>query len=1054
MTHTLDALRDKARLYTYADEDQCVRELLSQADLPAQSRESILSVGRDLVISSRNLRSKRGTLDAFLEEFGLSNREGIALMCLAEALLRIPDGETADKLIAEKVSSGDWKTHKGQSDSLFVNASTWGLMLTGKIVRLDNEITGQTSNWFKGLVGRMGEPMVRTAMLQAMRIMGGQYVLGRTIKEGIKRGASQTAATRFSFDMLGEGARTERDALRYFDSYRQAIANIAKHNKANGVIDSDGISIKVSALHARYQYSQSDRVFAELMPRVKALALMAKEADMGFNIDAEEAERLDLSLDIFAELASDDDLAGWDGLGFVLQAYQKRAPHIAHWLIQLGREKNRKFMVRLVKGAYWDTEIKHAQELGLSDYPVFTRKANSDLSYQVCASILLAANDVIFAQFATHNAHTVSTILALVKPGQAFEFQRLHGMGQLLFEQAQAINPNIAIRVYAPIGAHEDLLPYLVRRLLENGANSSFVNRFMDDDTPAEWLVPDIALKVASFNPFRHPAIPVPAHLFSQSEMPRANAPGFNLEHIEHSNWLLEKTNALVEKQYQSYSLINGEAHTGAAKPLHSPANTQLILGEVVEADEKAIESAVTSACLSQAAWNNLGGERRALILEKIGELLEVNYAELVSLISREAGRTLNDGISEVREAIDFCHYYAASSRQHFVIPTSLTGPTGEVNELSLHGRGVFVCISPWNFPLAIFVGQVAAALVAGNCVIAKPAEQTPLVAAFTVNLMHQAGVPKEVLQLLIGDGAAIGKHLLSDPRIAGVAFTGSTETARIINLQLAQKPGPIVPFIAETGGMNAMIACSSALPEQLVDDVVTSAFLSAGQRCSALRVLFLQNDIADRTIELLKGACDELRLGNPWELNTDMGPVIDADALKLLTDHMEKMHAQAKVLYQYDSAKVPQDGYFFGPQIVELKNLAQLEREVFGPVLHIVRYKTNELEQVVEQINASGYGLTLGVHTRVESMAKKIFRLARVGNTYVNRNMVGAVVGVNPFGGQGLSGTGPKAGGPLYVRRFATERTYTNNVSATGGNIALFSVAGTDEPIMPIRQL
>ncbi|UTA49027.1 bifunctional proline dehydrogenase/L-glutamate gamma-semialdehyde dehydrogenase PutA [Simiduia sp. 21SJ11W-1] len=1054
MNHTLEALRDKARLYTYADEDQCVRELLSQANLPAQTREGILRFGRELVLESRNHRNKRGTLDAFLEEFGLSNREGIALMCLAEALLRIPDGETADKLIAEKVASGNWKDHMGQSDSLFVNASTWGLMLTGKVIRLGNEITGQTTNWFKDLAGRMGEPMIRTAMLQAMKIMGSQYVLGRTIKEGMNRGAGQPAATRFSFDMLGEGARNQQDADRYFADYQKAIAAIAKHNKANNVIDADGISIKISALHARYQYSQSERVFEELLPRIKQLAAQAKDANMGFNIDAEEAERLDLSLDIFAALARDPDLANWDGLGFVLQAYQKRAPHIARWLIELARETQRNFMVRLVKGAYWDTEIKHAQELGLRDYPVYTRKANSDLSYQICARILLDAPDAIFPQFATHNAHTVATIVHLVKPGQPYEFQRLHGMGQLMFEQVQAAHPGTAVRVYAPIGAHKDLLPYLVRRLLENGANSSFVNRFMDDDTPAEWLVPDIALKVASFNPYRHPAIAVPADLFAQSEMPRPNAPGFNLEHIEHSNWLLEKTNLLVEKQYEAAPIVNGEQLEGEARKLRSPANPNIVVGEVIDADAKVVDAALSAACSAQPKWNSLGGEHRALILNMVGELIEANYAELISLISREAGRTLNDGISEVREAIDFCHYYAASARQHFSTPSSLTGPTGEVNELSLHGRGVFVCISPWNFPLAIFVGQVAAALVAGNAVIAKPAEQTPLVAAFTVALMHQAGVPKDVLHLLIGDGAAIGKHLLSDSRIGGVAFTGSTETARIINLQLAQKPGPIVPFIAETGGLNAMIACSSALPEQLVDDVITSAFLSAGQRCSALRVLFLQQDIADRTLELLTGACDELRLGNPWELSTDMGPVIDEDALKLLTDHMARMEKEAKVLYRYPADKVPAEGSFFGPHIVELKELAQLEREVFGPVLHVIRYKTGELDKVLAQINNSGYGLTLGLHSRVEATAKKVFSQARVGNTYINRNMVGAVVGVNPFGGQGLSGTGPKAGGPLYVRRFATERTYTNNVSATGGNIALFSVAGSDEPPLPVRQL
>jgi RHH-type proline utilization regulon transcriptional repressor/proline dehydrogenase/delta 1-pyrroline-5-carboxylate dehydrogenase len=1043
---TLAELRTSIRESTCADEKTIVETLLAASALSAERRQAVREQSIAMVQRCRGKSDKAGTLDAFLQEFGLSNKEGIALMCLAEALLRVPDEDTADRLIAEKIQSGDWGSHKGKSASRFVNASVWGLMLTGNMVRLESDITDETTSWMRRLVSSLGEPVVRQAVLQAMRIMGGQYVLGRTIAEGLKKGrASNRRGTRFSFDMLGEGARTEAAARRYFQGYVSAIEAIAADGKGLSVIDANGISLKLSALHPRYEYRQKRRVMAELLPRVQQLALMAKRGGMGFSIDAEECDRLDLSLDIFDALARDPQLADWDGLGFVLQAYQKRAWQVADWLVALGRDSGRRFMVRLVKGAYWDGEIKHAQEHGLADYPVFTRKCHSDVSYQLCAERLLAAQDVIYPQFATHNAHTVALVLELTRGGEQFEFQRLHGMGHLLFDEVQDSNPDIAVRVYAPVGNHKDLLPYLVRRLLENGANSSFVNRFLDARVAPEDLLRDPVDEARAQPQGRHPRIPVPRALYREEAAPWLNAAGIDLADPLEVGPLLQQLEAATAAPLRAAPLVGGQWQTGKARKIYSPADRERLVGQVVEADEQAIELALQQALLAQPEWDEGGVEHRAACLERMALLLEQHCEELMGLIVAEAGRTIDDALSEVREAVDFCRYYAQQGRAGFAAPLVLPGPTGETNELTLHGRGVFACISPWNFPLAIFIGQVAAALVAGNSVIAKPAEQTPLIAARATSLLLEAGVPPKVMHLLPGEGALVGGALVADQRIAGVVFTGSTATAKLINRQLAAREGPIVPLIAETGGLNVMLVDATALPEQVVDDVVTSSFLSAGQRCSSLRVVYLQEDIADTVIDMLTGAMAELRLGDPAALATDIGPVIDLDARQLLERHEQKMRAEATLLASCKLEPRHAGGYFFAPQVYEIDRLSQLQAEVFGPILHVIRYRVQDMERVLEDINASGYGLTLGVHSRIDGFAREVFQATRVGNTYINRNMVGAVVGVNPFGGQGLSGTGPKAGGPHYLLRFATERTRTDNVVARGGNTQLFNLQEID---------
>jgi len=1065
---SLASLRSQIRHATHMDEHLCVEQLLAKNSLSASVQQQSLQMARDLVQQCRQQHHNEGTLEAFLHEFGLSNNEGVALMCLAEALLRVPDETTADKLIAEKIQGGDWGGHLGHSDSLFVNASIWGLMLTGKILPLEPDIAGETQRWLKKLVIRLGEPVIRKAIRQAMKIMGNQYVLGSSINQALSDStvgqqpsseataiiASETMPnSRFSFDMLGEGARTERDAKHYFEAYADAIETIGQHNNFNDIYAANGISVKLSALYPRYEYAQRNGVMSNLLPRIRKLALAAKQHNIGLSIDAEEAHRLDLSLDIFEALARDSELSDWQGLGFVLQAYQKRAPLVAHWLIQLAKETHHCLMVRLVKGAYWDTEIKTAQEQGMLDYPVFTRKVNTDLCYQHCALILLAAPETIYPQFATHNAHTLSMILAISKDSH-FEFQRLHGMGELLYQtlhqylqQYQKQTP--PVRIYAPIGQHRELLPYLVRRLLENGANSSFVHRFLDEETPVEVLIQNIEPQVTAISPHRHEHIPTPPNLYFYGNEARQNSLSIDLHNPLSVETLLGHISSAQEQSYMGHSIIMGRAigidqieGTQSTKdflPITSPANRNHIVGHCVHANAEDIEQAIRLADAAQPDWENRGGTKRGALLNKVADTMEQQMPALMALIISEAGRTIKDALSEIREAIDFCRYYAVQANKHFSNPITLPGPTGEQSQLSLHGRGVFLCISPWNFPLAIFTGQIAAALAAGNTVVAKPAKSTPLIATLAVQIFHQSGIPVDTLQLIVGISDVVGKLMLTNNKISGVVFTGATETAKQIQQQLAQRPGPILPLIAETGGQNVMVVDSTALPEQLVDDVIQSAFLSAGQRCSALRVLYLQQEIADDILTMLAGALQSYQVGNPAKLSTDIGPVIDQKAQQTLLYHIEKMTKEGRLITKLALSEEHQFGCFVAPHIFEIDTLKQLPKEVFGPILHVIRYNTNEIDGVIKQINDSGYGLTLGIHSRIQAFADYIFNHTQVGNTYINRNMVGAVVGTHPFGGCGLSGTGPKAGGPHYLFRFATEKTRTENITARGGDTALF---------------
>jgi len=1023
------------------DENTVVHGLLENFPLQPDRRRSIAQTAAAIVAKSRSMKEEQGSLDAFLAEFGLSNQEGVALMCLAEALLRVPDNKTQDKLISEKILSGDWGAHKGQSDSLFVNASTWALMLTGGVLDLEKDITKKPGQWVKALVARTGEPVIRKAVNQAMKIMGKQFVFGRTIKEGLTRQSKQPQEHRMmSFDMLGEGARTMDTAKRYFELYRDSIDTVgaATQKDGNNPHDRSSVSIKLSALHPRYEETSDQRVMAEMLPWVKELAIKAKSYDIQLTIDAEEADRLDISLRIFEALAEDTALSDWEGLGLAVQAYQKRAPFVIDWLVQLARDTKRKFAVRLVKGAYWDTEIKHAQELGLEDYPVYTRKASTDTCYIYTAARMLAAQDAIYPQFATHNAHTIAAITEMAKD-KYYEFQRLHGMGELLYKAAsQTVGHTIRTRTYAPVGLHEDLLPYLVRRLLENGANSSFVNRFMDVNVPIEEVAAGPIHILESAPTLRHSLIPTPDGIYGTE---RTNSKGCNLMNRNEFEPLMQALVTHKNNIYAATSLVGGEDAGGDTVNIISPTNISNTVGTARLANKQNIDAACEKASQAQSDWNALGGNKRADILRKAGDLIENDRDILTDMLVREAGKTLGDCISEIREAVDFCRYYANLAEQQFATPINLPGPTGEKNELHLSGRGTFLCIAPWNFPLAIFVGQVAAALAAGNAVIAKPAEQTPIIAWHAVKLFHKAGVPTDILHLLLGAGANVGAALVADERISGVAFTGSTATAKLINKTLANRDGAIVPLIAETGGQNAMIVDSTALPEQVADDVIMSAFGSAGQRCSALRVMFVQDSVADKVIDMIKGALNERVIGDPALLATDIGPIIDKTACDRLASHCERMSKEATLIAKADMPSFTKDGSFLAPHIFELSNLGQLEGEVFGPVLHIIRFKAEEMEDVLKQIHDTGYGLTFGVHSRLEGRWKELFEKTHVGNTYINRNMIGAVVGVQPFGGEGLSGTGPKAGGPHYLLRFATERTLTINTAAVGGNAELFSM-------------
>lgn len=1023
----------------HADEETVLKQLVGETGLSLMDREAIVERAVQMVSQARSNKHERGTLDTFLQEFGLSNKEGVALMCLAEALLRVPDAATRDQLIAEKIKSGNWGDHSGKSDSLLVNWSTWGLMLTGRVIDMDPGANRSAGDFVKGLVSRSGEPVIRRAMIQAMRIMGDEFVLGRTISEAMKRATKTPEGLLHSFDMLGEGARTDADARRYLASYAGAIEDIGKRSGGAGIYEGPGISVKLSALHPRYRFDQRETMMPLLFERILHLAVLASKYDIGLTIDAEEAERLGISLDIFKQLAEATELKGWNGLGLALQAYQKRASSVVDWLVALARQTERRLMVRLVKGAYWDTEIKLAQVEGFEDYPVFTTKSATDVSYLVCARKLLDAPDEIYPQFATHNAHSLASILQMTDETTHMEFQRLHGMGGLLYKTAERLTKRpIRCRTYAPVGSHEDLLPYLVRRLLENGANSSFVHSFLDDNVPVESTVKDpLSAFLGAFEGdahWRHPGIPLPHNLFGPQ---RRNSGGFDLTDAASVRVLETSVGDVLDARLAGGTIIGGNETPGDAVKVDNPARPGEPAGTVVEATADDCAGAVGLAAGAQADWDRLGGNARAVILGKCADLLEDNIQRFVGLLAREAGKTLDDGIAEVREAVDFCRYYAGEAVTNFSGPKLMPGPTGETNELFLGGRGTFVCISPWNFPLAIFTGQIMAALAAGNAVIAKPAEQTPLVAFEAINLFHEAGVPDDILHFLPGSGA-IGAALTQDLAVTGVAFTGSTATAQTINRTLAARDGAIATLIAETGGLNAMFVDSTALIEQVSDDVIRSAFGSAGQRCSALRILFVQDDIADKVIETLMGAMDELVIGDPSKLATDIGPIIDEAACEGLVNHMSRMEREAKVLKQLDVPKGV-EGSFFGPALVEIASLDLMEREVFGPILHVMRYASADVRTVLRALKSKNYGLTLGVHSRLRSFADLVMSEMPAGNTYINRDIIGAVVGVQPFGGCGLSGTGPKAGGPHYLMRFASERVKTDNITAQGGNAALF---------------
>ncbi len=1035
-----DPLRDQVRADYRADETEIVQRLLDEAQMPHESLDRVAARARALVLEVRRRGDGQGGLDAFLHEFELSSREGVVLMCLAEALLRVPDSETIDKLIKDKIATADWEAHLGHSDSIFVNASTWALMLTGRVVRLEGDERRDFGGVLRRLIHRSGEPVIRTAVVQAMRILGRQFVMGRTIEEALERARPlEERGYRYSYDMLGEAAHTEPDAKRYFDSYRQAIEAIGRAGRGRSVIDSPEISVKLSALHPRYEFAKRDRVMAELVPRLKALALDAKAHDIGLTVDAEEAERLDLSLDVIEAISGDPELSGWNGLGLAVQAYQKRATAVLDWLGAMALRHRRRLMVRLVKGAYWDTEIKRSQEGGFNGYPLFTRKVSTDLSYIACVKRLLALPEAFYPQFATHNAHSLAVVLELARTNSDFEFQRLHGMGEALYDQIVGADKlGLPCRIYAPVGSHEDLLAYLVRRLLENGANTSFVNRIQDEQLPIEAIIADPLAKVRRLDQVPHPSIPAPLALYGAE---RPNSAGFDLTDPLVLEPLAQAMESAGQEAAGAAPIIGGRDQSGPEKPVLDPADRRRGVGTVIEASGAQVEQALARAQRAAIHWDATPATERAACLERMADHMEAQRPQLMALCVREAGKTLNDAVAEIREAVDFCRYYAQRARAEFGQPLALPGPTGERNEIALHGRGVFLCISPWNFPLAIFTGQVAAALAAGNAVIAKPAEQTPLIAAAAVRLLHRAGVPGDALHLLPGDGPAIGKLLVADHRISGVAFTGSTETARLINRSLAAREGPIVPLIAETGGQNAMIVDSTALPEQVVTDVVTSAFQSAGQRCSALRVLFLQRDVADRMLEMLSGAMDELTVGDPGLLETDIGPVIDAEAQAMLEGHAKRMTREGRLIRAIELGEACAHGTFVAPRAFEIDRLSQLQREVFGPILHVIRYEANHLDQVIDAVNASGYGLTLGIHSRIDSTVDYIRERLRVGNTYVNRNQIGAIVGVQPFGGEGLSGTGPKAGGPRYLYRFATERTLSVDTTAAGGNASLMSL-------------
>ncbi|HYX47117.1 MAG TPA: bifunctional proline dehydrogenase/L-glutamate gamma-semialdehyde dehydrogenase PutA [Sphingomicrobium sp.] len=1029
--------RTELRLAYRPDEEKVAKERIGEARLSDAQLGEATATARTLVKGVR--AQKPSGVDAFLQAYDLGSDEGIAMMCLAEALLRIPDAHTADELIADKLAGPNWSEKLGHSDSAFVNAATFSLLLTGKVLEGAQD---RSDNWKAALgraVGRLGEPVVRTAVREAMKILGRNFVFGRTIDEALKRAApEQRRGPSHSFDMLGEAAKTYEDAERYAVAYGGALDRIAKEARG-GFRKSPGISVKLTALHPRFEYTHRDDALAAVIPVVRELALKASKADVHFTIDAEEADRLELQMDVFEALLAEDELFanGWSGFGIAIQAYQKRAAPLVDWVVEAGRAHGRKLMCRLVKGAYWDTEIKLAQVGGLTDYPVWTRKVATDVSYLACAKKMLAASDVIYPAFATHNANTIGQVKALAG-NQEFEFQRLHGMGEELYDELAKLERHLGdtptpVRIYAPVGSHKELLAYLVRRLLENGANSSFVNRIADEQVSIDQLVGDPVAELEAIEPKRNPKIILPPDLFGKQ---RRNSAGVDLSDPLVREPLLERLKALESRTWTAKPGIG----KGEARPIVSPHDHRITVGTTFEATADEVDRMVRAGHAAQVAWDALGGEARAKLLERTADLYEEHSEEFFSLCTREAGKSLIDAVLEVREAVDFLRFYASEARRQFAKPLPLPGPTGEQNELRLHGRGVIAAISPWNFPLAIFTGLTSAPLAAGNAVIAKPAGQTPLIGALAIQLMHEAGIPKDIVQLAPGSGRVVGGTLTAHPLLSGVVFTGSTDTARTINRTLAERDGPIIPFVAETGGQNAMIVDSSALPEQVTRDVISSAFQSAGQRCSALRVLFVQEDVAEGMIKMISGAMEALKVGDPGDLATDVGPVIDEAAKKVLDDHLKWLDKNAKKICRLKAPKEAANGCFVPPAFYEIQSLSQLDRENFGAILHVIRFRGDELDKVVEAINTTGYGLTLGLQSRIDTVRDYVEEHARVGNFYVNRNQIGAVVESQPFGGEGLSGTGPKAGGPHYVARFATERVTCIDTTAAGGNASLMA--------------
>ena len=1002
-------IRQKIRDFYRIDEETSVQYLLPKAEISMAARSKAWERARKMVLQIREESEGSGGIDALLNEYSLSSEEGVVLMCLAEALLRVPDKATQDELIRDKLSQGQWSSHLGASDSLFVNASSWGLLLTGSMVKYSDLKLKSDFGVVKRTMGKLSEPVIRKAMNVAMKIMGKQFVMGESIEAACERAQDkESKGYVYSYDMLGEGARNMEDAERYFDAYVKAIHVIGAAAKNRGPRKSPGISIKLSAIHPRYEFTHAERVMGELVPKVKELCLLAKKYDIGLTIDAEESERLDISLDIIEAVFSDDDLGEWQGFGLAVQAYQKRAIHVIDWLRQLTERAGRKMMVRLVKGAYWDTEIKNAQKDGQPHFPVFTRKPSTDVSYHACANKLLEYRDTIYPQFATHNAYSASVILELAGDDkEGFEFQCLHGMGDTLYDQI-VTNENIQCRVYAPVGVHEDLLAYLVRRLLENGANSSFVNAIVDVDKPVEELLEDPVERTQRLNKVYNHQIEMPIEMFGDE---RDNSKGLDLTDINVITPLKAQLDAwITENKLDKANLPEGAA------PVLNPANLDEVVGYHHYHSPEQMLGMLDKSEQAFASWSQVKVEERAEILNKTADLLEENMAELLAICIKEAGKVAQDSIDEVREAVDFLRYYAAQAQQL-------------VQDERLEARGVVLCISPWNFPLAIFLGQVAAAVVVGNTVIAKPAEQTSLIAVRAIELMQQAGLPEGVVQPVIARGSEVGNTLLPDNRIAAVMFTGSTQTGTLISQILAKRGGEQVPLIAETGGQNCMIVDSTALPEQVVDDVIASGFQSAGQRCSALRVLFVQEEIADNVIRMIKGAMKELHVGDPSMLSTDVGPVIDPKALNALNEHAEYMTTHGRLHYQCELSDEAQNGHFFAPRLYEVDSISELKKEVFGPCVHVIRFKSGDINKIIDQVNSTGFGLTMGIHSRIEERAQDLARRSRAGNIYINRNMIGAVVGVQPFGGRGLSGTGPKAGGPNYLPRLMKEKATPDNV-------------------------